>query len=174
MVRGAGLAHGIHLSRNFSVLLLKRSSRRFHSLYPQILLSNCAHHGTLRSMFTVLMDSYSKGVLNIVDIALSLGARLIEYSCINAYNSLLVSIYTMHMLFYPRRTPFSTFLIPMQCLNFVFVGICEGIRVRECDGGTAWNGVKTGDCPLTPSTQDIQVSWILGQYYRHCSSIHIQ
>ena len=33
---------------------------------------------------------------------------------------------------------------------------CSGIR-RECDGGTAWERVEMGDCPLTPPSEDIQV-----------------
>ena len=47
----------------FSVLLLsalKKSSRRFHSLYPQILLSNCAHHGTRRSRLLFLWIATAK------------------------------------------------------------------------------------------------------------------
>ena len=31
-----------------------------------------------------------------------------------------------------------------------------GIR-KECDGGTAWERVEVGDCPLTLPTQDVQV-----------------
>ena len=33
---------------------------------------------------------------------------------------------------------------------------CLGIR-RECDGGTSWEKVEMGDCPLTLPTEDIQV-----------------
>ena len=36
---------------------------------------------------------------------------------------------------------------------------CLGIR-RECDGGTAWERVEMGDCPLTPPTQNIEVKAI--------------
>jgi len=31
-----------------------------------------------------------------------------------------------------------------------------GIR-KECDGGTEWERVEVGDCPLTLPTQDVQV-----------------
>ena len=43
----------------------------------------------------------------------------------------------------------------MTCISDRIV-FCSGIR-RECDGGTAWERVEMGDCPLTPPTQDIQV-----------------
>ena len=70
IVRGAGFAHGIHLSVNFSVLplsALKTSSRR---LTPWMPVSNCDHHGTRRSVFAVHVDSYSKVAVSIVDISL--------------------------------------------------------------------------------------------------------
>ena len=54
-----------------------------------------------------------------------------------------------------------------ECPNSIFVGIHEGIFLRECDGGTAWNQVETGDCPLTSPNQGIQVSWIFRQYRSH-------
>ena len=42
------------------------------------------------------------------------------------------------------------------CISDRIVSVCSGIR-RECDGGTAWDRVEMGDCPLTPPAQDIQV-----------------
>ena len=37
-----------------------------------------------------------------------------------------------------------------------------GINGREYGGGTAWDRVEMGQCPLTPPTQDVQVNWIIG------------
>ena len=88
----------------------------------------------------------------------------------NANNSVLVSTYT-NMLFYPIRARghLSALFWSQECLNFIFIGIHEGIRLRECDSGTAWNRVETGDCPLTSPTQGIEVTWIFEQYHSHYS-----
>ena len=40
------------------------------------------------------------------------------------------------------------------------VDVCEGIRMRECDGGTAWDRVKSEEGFPAALTQGIQVSWI--------------
>ena len=42
-----------------------------------------------------------------------------------------------------------------------------GISVREYGGGTAWDRVEMGQCPLTPPTQDVQVNWIFGSDIAH-------
>ena len=49
--------------------------------------------------------------------------------------------------------------IPCKSLMYI------GISVREFGGGTAWDRVEMGQCPLTPPTQDVQdvqVNWIFG------------
>ena len=73
------------------------------------------------------------------------------------------------MLFYPIRAGGQLSALFQSYPNLISLGISDGILLRECDGGTAWNEVKTGDCPLTSPTEGIQVSWILGQYHSHCS-----
>ena len=40
-----------------------------------------------------------------------------------------------------------------------------GISVREYDGGTAWDKVEMGQCPLAAPTQDVQVNWIYWQMH---------
>ena len=45
-----------------------------------------------------------------------------------------------------------------NCATVLLIGVCEGIKMRECDGGTAWDTVESESCPLTPPNQNIQVS----------------
>ena len=51
--------------------------------------------------------------------------------------------------------------LTVQLYFWCIVGVREGIKMRECDGGTAWDRVERKSYPLTSPDQSIQVSWIL-------------
>ena len=93
-----------------------------------------------------------------------LGLFLGDYG-VHANNNVLVSIYSIYYSFKPIRARghLLALLWSQECPNFIFVGVREDILLREFDGGTAWNRVEAGDCPLTSPIQDIQVSWVFGR-----------
>ena len=47
--------------------------------------------------------------------------------------------------------------ITAQLYFWWIVGVCESIKMRECDGGTAWDRVESKSYPLTSPDQSIQV-----------------
>ena len=51
--------------------------------------------------------------------------------------------------------------ITVQLYFLYIVGIREGIKMRECDGGTTWDRVEHKSYPLSSPDQSIQVSWIV-------------
>ena len=69
-----------------------------------------------------------------------------------------ISIYRSYTSLEPTRLPVYLLLsVVLRCI----VGVCEGIKMRECDGGTAWERVESKSYPLTSPDQSIQVSWIV-------------
>ena len=86
------------------------SSRKFHSLYLWILLSNCAHHGTRRLVLLFLWTATAK-------VSWTLSTFSLTHCYLHLYKTIqLVSpqynIYTEYPIKASKRKPFSTFLIP--------------------------------------------------------------
>ena len=91
-------------------------------------------------------------------ISLSLVNFFAKVSRYTVSNMRKISIYRSYSSLEPTRLPVYLLLsVVLRCI----VGVCEGIKMRECDGGTAWERVESKSYPLTSPDQSIQVSWIV-------------